>query len=144
MVVGPLQVVTNDQQDWSPAFRGICLYFQRLARPLDEVNLFRAIGAVPSGKAPLQLEVGLSLGAIQVSSTGGCAAQQTGQRGMSLCLPDTSFCPGSVHALMGCALLKCCVGEPLQCPVPCCLLGCCSHISGVVLCHAPTTSSQDA
>eukprot|EP00891_Asterochloris_glomerata_P006724 jgi/Astpho2/6724/Aster-06743 len=58
-------VVTNDQQDWSPAFRGICLYFQRLARPLDEVNLFRAIGAVPSGKAPLQLEVGLSLGAIQ-------------------------------------------------------------------------------
>lgn len=70
-MVVPLQVVTNDQQDWSPAFRGICLYFQRLARPLDEVNLFRAIGAVPSGKAPLQLEVGLSLGAIQVSSAVG-------------------------------------------------------------------------
>ena len=85
--VVPLQVVTNDQQDWSPAFRGICLYFQRLARPLDEVNLFRAIGAVPSGKAPLQLEVGLSLGAIQVSCAQGCAAQQAGQQGILLCVP---------------------------------------------------------
>ena len=117
----PLQVVTNDQQDWSPAFRGICLYFQRLARPLDEVNLFRAIGAVPSGKAPLQLEVGLSLGAIQVSSAGGCAAKQSSQHGMSQ-WPGASSCPGSACAAVGGALLKGCVGEPLQCSVLCCLL----------------------
>ena len=122
MCMFPLQVVTNDQQDWSPAFRGICLYFQRLARPLDEVNLFRAIGAVPSGKAPLQLEVGLSLGAIQVSSAGGCAAKQSGQHGMSHWRPGAPSCPGSACAAVGGALLKAVWGEPLRCSVLCCLL----------------------